>query len=269
MQRACFCFLWASALIAQDGQQGSRPGWPCVPGRAADPSYLDISESSGGQLFLFQKGEIEHAHIVMGAGFTHPATVLRAVGHLSGTRDFEFPVDSTIESLLVMASLQCRNSILVSRPNGAEMTVANSAQNVDLQAGRILRVDSPEPGKWKVRLTGTGLFVLSVAAKTPINLTEVKFSSDDQRLEQPRLRSRQNMEANLAGKASHVKLQISTASGEPLAGMEATEAGSEHVYRATLTPAEERFRISISATDASGWPVLRTFPNLFRAVQAK
>jgi hypothetical protein len=269
MQKACLCLLFAGTLFAQDGQKGSRPGWPCVPGRAADPGFLDISESSGGQLFLFQKGEVEHAAIVMGASFTHPATVLRAVGNLSGTREIEFPVDSTIETLLVMASLQCRNAILVLRPNGAEMTASNSAQSIDLQAGRILRVDSPESGKWKVRLTGTGLFVLSVAAKTPIRLTEVNFSANDLRLDQPQLGVGQNVEANLTGDVSNVKLQVATASGERLGGMDPTEAGAEHLYRTLLTPAEERFRISISATDASGWPVLRTYPNLFRAVQAK
>src|ERR1041385_9138162 len=145
MYKACLGLLLTAPLFAQDGQQGSRPGWPCVPGRAADPAYLETSESSGGQLFLFQKGEVEHASLVMSSSFTHPATVFRAVGHLSGTRDFEFPADSTIESLLFMISLQCRNAILISRPNGAEMSAANSTQNVDLQAGRILKVDTPDP----------------------------------------------------------------------------------------------------------------------------
>src|SRR4051794_6642671 len=93
----------SAALWAQDGQSGSRPGWPCVPGRAVDPSYLEVSESSGGQLFLFQKGEIGQAGPVMSAPFTHPATILRAVGQLSGSREFEFPVDSRTESILVMA----------------------------------------------------------------------------------------------------------------------------------------------------------------------
>src|ERR1041385_1196419 len=133
MQKAVIGFLLTGVLFAQDPQQqGSRPGWPCVPGRAADPAYLETSESTGGQLFLFQKGEVEHASVVMSASFTHPSTVLRAFGHLSGTRYFDFPVDSTIESLLILASVQCRNAIAVSRPNGAEMTASNSAQSADL-----------------------------------------------------------------------------------------------------------------------------------------
>src|ERR1051326_7646164 len=80
-------------LCAQDGQQSGRPGWPCVPGRAVDPAYLETSESTGGQLFLFQKGEVAQSGPVMSAGYSHPATVARAIGQLSGTRDIDFPVD--------------------------------------------------------------------------------------------------------------------------------------------------------------------------------
>src|SRR5512133_2563679 len=112
VRRAGFLLIvLTSALWAQDGQAGSRPGWPCVPGRAVDPSYVELAESSGGQLFLFQKGEVGQSGPVMSASFTHPSTILRAVGHLSGTREFEFPVDAGTKSILVMASLQCRKSI--------------------------------------------------------------------------------------------------------------------------------------------------------------
>src|SRR5215468_1865719 len=93
----CFC---------QDGQRESRPGWPCVAGRAVDPSYIQISESTGGQLFLLQKNEVQHSSIIMMAPQTHPTTLYRAVGQLAGVREFEVPIDSTVKTLLLMASLQ-------------------------------------------------------------------------------------------------------------------------------------------------------------------
>src|SRR3954463_11349626 len=103
----------AAPLAGQDGQGGTKPGWPCVAGRAVDPAYLEVSESTGGQLFLFQKGEVAQTSVVMGAAHSHPATVLRSVGNLSGTRDFEFPVDPSIASIFLLVSLQCRNAIRV------------------------------------------------------------------------------------------------------------------------------------------------------------
>lgn len=268
----------AGTLCAQSSQQGGRPGWPCVPGRPIDPSYLEISESTGGQLFLFQKGEVHHAALVMSANSTHPSTVLRAVGHLSGSREFEFPVDSSMDSVLVLASMQCRHAIAVMRPNGAEMTASNSAENVELQGGRLLRVEAPEPGRWKVRLTGTGLYVLSVLAKTPITFGNVRFleiggdSSDPEysvRLTHPRLAFRQWVEANLGGEVSTVRFQLTDAAGNQVRSVETPEQSEDGAYRAGLTPQAARFRVIVTALDPAGWPVQRTHPVLFHAEEGK
>jgi hypothetical protein len=244
----------AGLLHAQNGQDSGRPGWPCVPGRAVDPAYLNISESTGGQLFLFQKNEVAQASLVMNASHTHPATILRAIGNLSGTRDFEFPVDSAVESVLILASLQCRNAVLVTRPNGTELTAANSAQSVDLQAGRILRTDQPESGRWRVRLSGTGLFVLSVLAKSNTKLSGVTLFGVPQ-----------NVEVHLAGQFSQLRLQLIDAAGNPLweaAPLEQTTAGS---YQISITPQAERFRLLVSGIDASALPFQRVYPILFQS----
>jgi hypothetical protein len=270
-QPGILLIILAGSLFGEDGQRVPRPGWPCVAGRAVDPGYLEASEGTGGQLFLFQRSEVAQASLVMSASYTHPATVMRAVGNLSGTREFEFPVDSSVESLLVLASLQCRNSIRVSRPNGSELTAANSAQSVDLQAGRILRVDSPEPGKWSVRLTGTGLYVLSVLARTNITLAGVTFSAaGDESLERPsRLPSplpgvRQTLAAPLSGEAAHVRFQVVGPAGDPVSDLDTPEPAATGEYRIQFTPPAERFRIRVTGTDPTGWPFQRTHPVLFR-----
>lgn len=264
--------MWAAlsfvgATCAQDGQQGSRPGWPCVAGRAVDPSYIEVSESTGGQLFLFQKNEAAQSSVVMSASYTHPHTVLRAIGSLSGARDFEFPVDGGMQSILVLASLECHNGILVTRPGGGELTAANSAQAIELEAGRIQRIDGPEPGIWKVRLTGTGLFVLSVLTKADISLGGVVFSGAAEkggRLQDPLLGVRQRLEAHLSGQVANVRFQMVDAGGGAVADFETTETVNG-TYRTEITPRGERFRIRATGTSASGWPFQRTEPVLFHA----
>jgi hypothetical protein len=267
-------YMWPILLIllglsavssAQQGQEGPRPEWPCVAGSAVDPSYIEASESTGGQLFLFQKNEVAHTGVVMRASFTHPATVFRAIGYLSGAREFTFLIDSAIESAIVMASLQCRKAIDIVRPGGQEMTAANTAESIELQAGRIVRVDNPEPGQWKVRLTGTGLFVLSVVAKTSLKLGAVNFTLADQRMRQPRLGVQQYVEAHLIGDLSHVKLQVISADAQPLSEAETAQAPEAGSYRAAITPTAARLRIVVSGIDAAGWPFQRTEPVLFRA----
>jgi hypothetical protein len=262
MRKLIAALLLAGGLPAQEGQEGPKPGWPCVEGRAVDPDYLELSESTGGQLFLFQKGEVEHAALVMGAGYSHPSTVVRAVGRLSGTREFDIPVDSTIRSLLVLASLQCRAGISVSRPNGEWMTAATSTEFVDLRAGQIVRADNPEPGKWRIRLSGNGLFVLSALAKTEITLRGVRFlDQGGTPLSRPRLGEKQRMEVQVDGDVSDVSFQLAGPAGEPVPAVEAAE------QELWVTP-PERFRVVVTGSDAAGWPVRRVHPVLFRAEKA-
>jgi hypothetical protein len=238
--------------MAQDGQQGSRPGWPCVAGRAVDPAYLNLSESTGGQLFLFQKGEAEHSGVVMSASYTHPATVLRLVGNLNGARDIEFPVDRAIESLLVLVSLQCRKDIRVLRPSGAELTSVNTARSIDLAAGKILQADLPEPGKWRVRLEGSGLYVLSVLAKSDLKLTSANVAG-------------QSVQFHLTAAASSVAAQLVDAAGSPLIGPVVPENAGNSAYQANLALRAGRFRLLVSGEDAAGWPFQRMHPVLFTA----
>ena len=280
MRRGCALLLVviAGLLRAQDGQSGARPGWPCVPGRAVDPAYLEASESTGGQLFLFQKNEVAHVSLVVNAPHTHPATVLRAVGYLNGTRDFEFPVDSGIASFLLLVSLQCRNGILVSRPSGSELTEANSALSVDLQAGRILRIDHPETGQWRVHLAGKGLFVLSVLASADTALTGVTYSRSrgaaneeghTSRMGTPLLGVQQEVEVHLTGQISQPRLQLVDATGNRVSDTGVLERTAECVYRTSLTPQAERFRILVTGADGSAWPFERMSPVLFRAEPPK
>ena len=169
-------------------------------------------------------------------------------------REFEFPVDAGIASILVMASLQCRNAIDVKRPSGVEMIAANSALSVDLQAGKILRVDSPESGTWKVKLTGTGLFVLSVLAKASISLGSVSIKERGTILE-----------AHVGGEVTNVRFHILGAGGENLTDLDAVEPAAPGSYRIPMKPPAERFRITVTGTDSMAGSFQRTWPNLFRA----
>jgi hypothetical protein len=159
-----------------------------------------------------------------------------------------------------MVSLQCRNSIQVFAPKGMEMTAANSTEFTDLKTGQIVRIDNPEPGRWRVRVNGTGLFILSAMARSEIRLSEVKFAAGGAApSRQPRLGVKQNIEAEVDGELTDVQFQLAGAAGETLAEA-ATEDGVVRV-----TPNAERFRVVMTARDEAGWPVRRVHPVLFRA----
>ena len=267
MRRVAMLATLAAALLhAQDGQQGPRPGWPCVPGRTVDPAYLEISEGTGGQLLMLQKSDAAQSGPLMVAENQHKATILRAVGHLNGSRDFEFPVDSAVSGLLVVAFIQCRNAVTVSRPNGSELTAAQGAMNIDLATGRAVLLDRPEAGPWRVRLTGAGLFLLSVLAKSEIVLTHAAFSTSRYAFA---LGVPQSVNARLAGAVSNLKLQLVDAGANPLADAQPLDAAPAGEFSASVTPQWQRLRLLVTGTDAAARPFQRMYPVLFKAAQAK
>ncbi len=222
---------WIAALLLVPplAAQGAKP---CVAGRAVDRTYLELSESTGGQLFLFQQGEMKESSAVMQAPNSHPVTLMRAVGQLSGEHTFEFPVDSTVESMLVMASVQCREAVVVYDPSGPEVPAAKAARNVDLQSGRILQIDKPRRGPWKIRLAGNGLFACSVMVKSKI---AVHVSDED---EQFRIRTE---------------------------GFKGTVTAYEVDASGLRSDGASRYRIAVEGVDELGFKVLRTNPVLFKA----
>lgn len=81
--------LLAGTLLAQPQANSTQPGWPCVPGRAVDPAYVHLAESTGGQVFLFDRSEAGRSMVLMRETRKHEELVLRASGTMpAGYRDF-------------------------------------------------------------------------------------------------------------------------------------------------------------------------------------
>jgi len=262
--RPAVVLLLAAAFVRAQSGQTPLSGWPCTAGRL-DPAFLDASESTGGQLFMFQRSEVAQSAAVNMASNGYKAAILRSVGNLNGSRDFSFPIDSTVSSLLVMASIQCRNAVRLSRPEGAEVTAAESSSNIDLKAGRVIRIDRPETGTWSVRLTGTGVFLLSVLAKSEIAIGGISFHSRHD----PDLGIAQPMKLYLSGPVADLKFQLIDAAGAALSNPEDLEATSDGAYAATITPNSLRLRVLVTGADSSAQPFQRVYPILFRAATPK
>jgi hypothetical protein len=187
---------------------------------------------------------------------------------MNGNRDFDFPVDSTIESLLVLVSLQCRSAIQVSEPGGIEITDRNSALSADFKAGRIVRVTRPATGPWRIHLAGTGLFVVAVLAKSNIAIRAVEFSAADDGSTARRVPLAgvpQVLNARISGELFNVRSKLVDAGGTPLSELELMPASGGEPYRGKLTPTVQRFRILVTATDSQALPLQRIYPVLFRA----
>src|SRR5258708_20758905 len=72
--------LLTVALVAQPQPQHSPPGWPCVAGRAVDPTYVALAERTGGQVFMFDRSEAGRSLVLMREDRKHEEGIFRATG---------------------------------------------------------------------------------------------------------------------------------------------------------------------------------------------
>ncbi|HEV2688899.1 MAG TPA: hypothetical protein VGV35_10100 [Bryobacteraceae bacterium] len=168
---ACVAVLLALSLAAQPQHKTSAPGWPCVAGRAVDPTYLQLAERTGGQAFLFDRAEADRSLVLVRESHKHEQVVFRATGTTpAGYREFQFPIDPSVESLLISASLQCSQAVTVYRPDGAELRAGTPGTEDNVyRSGRIVIQSHPETGVWRVKLAGAGIFSVVVQARSSIS----------------------------------------------------------------------------------------------------
>jgi hypothetical protein len=128
----------------------------------ADPTYIRTASESGGIPMFLQHSEAGKAfQLVRESTKNNVSTILWATGSLAtGSRGFTVPVDSTMQSLTIAVSVDTKGSTMtVHRPSGAEVVAGPAGVEItELNCGRIITVNSPETGKWDVRLKGSGRF---------------------------------------------------------------------------------------------------------------
>src|SRR5262245_20225464 len=276
--RLAMLAVGAAALVAQDQRPRSQPGWPCVG--SPDPSYFRVAEATGGQVFLFDKSEIGSSAIPAIAARRHEETLFRAAGTLvDGRHEFPFPVDSTVESMMVSVSLQCLQSVDVVTPSGQVLQQTAANEFHAFRAGRIITLLQPMPGVWRIRVAGRGMSFLVVQAKSELSLDRVKFVREGGRPgheglfpthEPPRAGVPQWLAIDLSGQASKVTARLVTSPFADIAALRlqksSSEPADEQEFLAHVTSPSFAFRVVVSGTDAIGLPFQRVHAPMFEPV---
>ena len=250
----------AAPAGAQNQQPASRPGWPCA-GRP-DPSYFRIAEGSGGQFFLFHPSEVGDSGALMAAAMLHGATVLRAGGQLAaGLHDFAVPVDR-VDSLLFSLSVQCLEVAEIVRPSGAVLQAADpGVEYHQYEAGRIVTILRPDPGEWRVRLSGTRLFLVTVQAKGGLSVEGPRFIPDDP-LEAGRARV---LRFSASPEARDVHARLVTQGFQDLGAvpLRIVRDDTGEQFAGEITPPARPFRLVVTGHDGAGFPFQRVHAPLF------
>jgi hypothetical protein len=252
---------------AQVQQRGSRTGWPC--GGKVDSSFVRTAEATGGRVLLFAPTELAGFTEEMNASRGHDETVLRVAGQLTESqRDFDVPIDSSIESIYFFVSVQCLQSVaIIPPPGGAFNATAPGVEYHELAAIRLITIKAPSPGRWRIGVAGSGVYSLIVKANTSITLNEVSLSRDGIPIVVPTpLGERVHVETALSGAPADVSFHFVAMDGKPLqsfvpSGARTTDAWTTYVADVRLPSSE--FRLLVEGVDAKGLAFQRVSPRLF------
>ena len=243
---------WASPAHAQVQQPRYQPGWPC--NGTVDPAYISTAEATGGTVLLFAPSEITGLALTHTASERHSEVVLRAGARVDdGLHEFDIPVDSSIESAYFFVSLQCLQGISIVGPSGEE--VRSDAPGVEFhafEAIRLLTVQAPTRGMWKIRVAGRGFLSVIVRARTDVRLANVAFSGTRPTVK----RAPQRLEVSVEGAVSQVAFHAMSAGANVLKllnlELEKQEDTSRTYGGMVIAPAVD-FRIAVTGTDANGF----------------
>jgi hypothetical protein len=273
--------IWLIGLLAQQQQPHTRPGWPCV-GRP-DASIVQVSEGSGGQVFLLDPSEVASSATLLLARDGHDETLRRVVGDLEpGVRTIDVEVDTSVERVLFSVSLQCLQEIEIIRPSGAPLAAADPGVTwTAFQAGRQVGVAAPEAGLWQVRLAGKGLLFLVVQARASLALDQVQlvrlasgpghegFFPDEAPLVAGTSRF---MEITLSRDILEASFEMRSSRDEHLGSLPSVRQASsddDQVYLSEFRVPGVPFRVVVTGRDRAGKIVKRTQSALLQLSQTR
>ena len=269
-------------LVGQIGQQPSapRPGWPCV-GRP-DPSLVQVSEASGGQVFLLDPSEIASSATVLLARDGLDETLRRVLGELEpGDRTFDVEIDGSVRRVLFSVSLQCLQAMEIVRPSGTPVSSAESGVSwTQFQSGRLIAVDSPEPGRWQVRVAGKGLVSVVVNARSDLSIEGVRVVREDgrpgheglMRDETPLVPDTTRLfEIRLSEGIVAPSFEIRGGTDERLGAIAArmVESSGEQLFLSEVRIPRIPFRLVVTGRDAAGRTVQRVQGSLFQLSRSR
>jgi hypothetical protein len=244
---------------------------------------VQVSEASGGQIFLLDPSEVASSATLLLARDGLDETLRRVSYEFEpGDRTFDVEVDSSVERVLFSISLQCLQAIEVVRPSGA--AVAASDPDVTwtaFQAGRQVGVRAPEPGRWQVRLAGKGLLFMVVSARSELSLEDVRlvreggrpghegiFRDDTPLVSHTTRLIEVRLSKGIVGPTFEIRGSGDERIGRLPPVRQQTE-GEEQVFLSQFRVPGVPFRVVVTGQDAAGKTVQRAQGSLFQPSRSR
>ncbi|HEV2991544.1 MAG TPA: hypothetical protein VG759_24120 [Candidatus Angelobacter sp.] len=245
-----------------------------------DPSYQEIADVSGGQVFALQRFEAGAVARLANAVVHDDAAQLLSIGDtLSGTaKSFSVPVDSSVTQITF--SVSGTNAATIFRPNGNPVLSTDPDLNlIALSNGIISTIATPAVGIWTITVNGSGTFSMNVSGVSPFSLrsahfVEVRGRSGHQGLYNipgfPVLAVDNNLRVDLSDTPATVNFDLRTKAGSVIQSFAATaDTNLPTVFFGTVAIPTSPFLTYITGTNSAGEQYQRVLPSMFKPQTVK
>ena len=267
MRRLVWMLMAAIAVTSGSASQRVRFG-PGVCG-PIDPIYIKGATETGGQPYPVSTAEVGKSSRIMEASFL-PEMILWASG--DSENSYVVPVDPTVVRMMFSGTFDAKGgSLTLIAPDGAVVQQGDRVEDTPLNCGRIITIDSPASGTWRVRIVPSGRFWLRVHAKTDLSFTAAEFVQQVARLDSDRLVRIQG--EPIAGRPATLRVSLSPAIKSPtfqLVSLDARplqavdlQSTDNLEFSGTIMLPTQPFRVVVDGRDESGLRVQRIWPRLF------
>ncbi|MDP3670565.1 MAG: hypothetical protein WA191_02130 [Telluria sp.] len=145
-----------------------------------DPAYFELARRTGGQVFIttrFESGTTL-ANLMKPLVRNDVHLILQASLNLTGGLVTQLaPVDDTVTQVIFSIGMVTKGPITVRRPNGAIVQPADAGVTItDTLGSKTVTVRTPEPGDWKIEISGTGAALVTATGATPSFLHKFEFA---------------------------------------------------------------------------------------------
>jgi von Willebrand factor A domain-containing protein 7 len=234
-----------------------------------DPVYIKVATETGGQPFPVSTAEVGKSSSIMKSSFLREMILWASS---DSENSYLVAVDPTVVRIGFSGTFDATGgSMTLIAPDGTVVQQGDRVEDTPLNCGRIITVDAPASGDWRVRMAPSGRFWLRVHAKSDLSLGAAEFVEHDARLESDRFVKIQG--EPIAGRPATLRVYVSATiksptfqlvslDAQPLQAIDLQSADNLE-FRGTITLPTEPFRVLVNGRDESGIRAQRIWPRVF------
>lgn len=250
------------------------------PRTALSDVYDDIARATGGKVTRMTKDEFKKS-VESGEnryGYTKNAVPL-FMAKCRAPKEYAFPIDSEIiQAVFELTDISGDIGYSIISPSSETLKPnkgsgdARLPVEVLMEGKRVVLVPSPAPGKWKLKVNGTGSCAVSVRGQTRLSILTLRVVRAGGRPGHEGLfpydgpltpGAKETLELSVYGaEKQKVSVKLVGEDGRVLCKAHETERTEDTVYLDFKVP-DRPFRILISGKDAKGFTFQRIGDRLF------